>query len=74
MTPAEARIRRWFAEHICPRLERERIAAEELRLANMEAARLLLHRVWTEAHDSPDYVKKHWGEFITALWELGLEL
>jgi hypothetical protein len=73
MGPTEARFRRWMADHICPELKRERIAVEEWRLANVEAARLLFHHVWSEAHNSPDYQKQHWKDFSQSLERLGLE-
>lgn len=73
MSPSEARFRTWLADLIYPAGKRERIAAEEKRAAQLEEARLLLHRAWTGAHDSPDYNKQHWRELNRALSELGFE-
>lgn len=74
MTQREARIRRWLADLIYPRGKQEAIAASEEWLARKEAARQQYHRIWSQAHDSPDYVKQEWGEMYRRLAELGLEL
>lgn len=73
MSPTEARFRIWLADFIFPQGKVERIAAEKKRAAQLEEARLLFHRAWTGAHDSPDYNKQHWRELDRALSELGLE-
>lgn len=74
MSQRKARIRRWLAELIYPREKRERTAASEEWLARKEAARRQYHRIWSQAHDSPDYVKNEWGEMYRRLADLGLEL
>jgi len=74
MSPSEATFGTWLADLIFPKRKLERIAAEKKRAAQLEEARILFHRAWTAAHDSPDYKKQHWLELNGALSELGFDL
>lgn len=37
-------------------------------LSRVFAMRLLFHRLWTQARDSPDYEKEPWKEMEKLLW------
>jgi hypothetical protein len=72
VTSGEARFRTWLGNLICPECKRERIAAEEARIATRTRARHLFHVLWTKGHDGPDYNKKEWTELSNTLSELGV--
>lgn len=47
---------------------------EPVGFARHHRIRRLFHEIWSEAHDSPSYSKKHWEELRSLLTSIGLKL
>ncbi len=58
-------------ESLTRALDKQKIETDQ-RVKDTEAAAELFHKLWGEAHDSPDYNKENWQKMQKLLDKLGI--